>query len=159
METIGGRIKTLRNRREWSLEKLGREMGTAIGRKTPFSGEVVRLYEENVNRPSPKARSALAKVFGVSEQFVEFGPGAPRANETDELSSDERMLVARYRAAAPEWQMTLRTLAALATGDREAANAQIAYAKVPYRPQLTVQEGAKTHYRKRDRTKRQGGKA
>lgn len=94
-------------------------MAKAINKKNAFSGELIRLYEEDINRPSPETRGALAKVFERSEVYMEFGitPGEPTAPSV-EFTADEQALVARYRAADPRWQLSLRLLAALAVEDQ-----------------------------------------
>lgn len=48
-------------------------MATAIGRPEAFTGELIRLYENGKNRPAVEARTALARVFGRSEAYIEFG--------------------------------------------------------------------------------------
>lgn len=73
METIGQRITRLRNAKGWSRPELGRQMAEAIKREKPFSGELIRLYEEDMNKPGDDARLALAKVFERPEVYVEFG--------------------------------------------------------------------------------------
>lgn len=70
VETIGARIRRLREAKGWSRPELGRQM-KAIG--LGVSGEMVRLYEEDKNRPGVDARKALAAVFNLSEAYIEFG--------------------------------------------------------------------------------------
>lgn len=77
-ETIGQRIERLRPAKGWKRPQLGREMAVAIGRKKPFTGELIRLYEIGKNRPKLDARRALAKVFGRDESYIEFGPRTVR---------------------------------------------------------------------------------
>lgn len=48
-------------------------MAHAIGREKPYSGELVRLYEEGTNLPRNEARKALAEAFKVTEAYIEFG--------------------------------------------------------------------------------------
>lgn len=80
MDTIGKRISTLRRLKSWSRPELGRQMAAAIGKKKPFSGELIRLYETGTNEPGNEARRALALVFGKTEAYIEFGEGdAPKA--------------------------------------------------------------------------------
>jgi transcriptional regulator with XRE-family HTH domain len=71
MESMGDRINRLRKAKEWSYRRLAKEMGDAIG--TTFSGEAVRRYEIGKNSPGKDARRALAKVFGKTETYIEFG--------------------------------------------------------------------------------------
>lgn len=73
METIAERIKRLREAKGWSRPELGRQMAIAIGREKPYSGELVRLYEEGENLPRNEARKALAGAFKLSEAYIEFG--------------------------------------------------------------------------------------
>lgn len=73
VETFGQRIARLRNSKGWKRPELGRQMQKAVGRKEPFTGEAVRLYELDKTRPGDDARKALALVFNVSEQYIEFG--------------------------------------------------------------------------------------
>lgn len=73
VETIGQRITRLRNAKGWSRPELGRQMAEAIKREKPFSGELIRLYEEDTNKPGDDARLALAKVFDRPEVYLEFG--------------------------------------------------------------------------------------
>lgn len=118
VETIGERIKRLRIAKGWSRPELGRQMAAKVGRKKAFAGELIRLYEEDTNRPSVEARLALAKVFERNEVYIEFGVSAEQAQAGPEFTSQERDLIARYRAADPRWQLSLRLLAALATEDQ-----------------------------------------
>lgn len=48
-------------------------MAQSLKRDKPFTGEVIRLYEENTNRPGKDARRALAMVFDRTETYIEFG--------------------------------------------------------------------------------------
>lgn len=93
VETIGQRITRLRNGKDWSRPELGRQMAAALGRKKPFSGELIRLYEEDINRPSVEARQALAKVFSKAEQYIEFGsaPGAAHVGESLPAEYDSKI--------------------------------------------------------------------
>lgn len=72
VETIGQRVKKLRTAKGWSRPKLGKLMGKAIQRE-PFSGELIRLYEMDKNRPGKDAARALASVFSKSEQYIMYG--------------------------------------------------------------------------------------
>lgn len=56
-------------------------MAAAIDRKKPFTGELIRLYELDENRPPPDARRALAKVFDKTESYIEFGDSKQEARE------------------------------------------------------------------------------
>jgi transcriptional regulator with XRE-family HTH domain len=120
-KTIAERILRLRNSKTWSRPELGRELASAIGKKKPYSGEAVRRWEEGLDQPGRKARAALAKVFGLSEAYIEFGPAtASRVTQVQEqqaqpyhLTDEERSLIASYRRADPRWRLSLRLLAAL----------------------------------------------
>lgn len=90
-------------------------MAKAIGRNEPFSGEVIRLYEAEINSPGADARAALAKVFARSEAYIQFGVDSGTKPDAQDFTSEERTLIERYRAADPRWQLSLRTLAAIAT--------------------------------------------
>lgn len=83
METIGKRISRLRAEKGWSRPELGRRMAQALKRAKPFSGEVVRLYEEGENSPGKDARRALAAVFERTEAYMEFGD-SPQAKRLEE---------------------------------------------------------------------------
>lgn len=48
-------------------------MAKAIGRREVYSGEVVRLYETEKNRPGHEAKKALAIVFDKPEAYIEYG--------------------------------------------------------------------------------------
>lgn len=80
-------------------------MAKAIGRKQPFSGEVVRLYEEGLNSPGKDARRALASALGRDEQYIEFGdapqarqPAAPYGDDEDRArDAREGILLHLYR--------------------------------------------------------------
>lgn len=68
-------------------------MAKALSREKPFSGEVVRLYEEDKNRPGPQARRALAKVFEKDEAYIEFGESRPAVRQEQahyDISDDAR---------------------------------------------------------------------
>lgn len=73
METIGQRITRLRNAKDWSRPELGRHMATAIGKDKPFSGEAIRRYENDIDRPGRAALAALTKVFNRDGAFIEYG--------------------------------------------------------------------------------------
>lgn len=92
MDTIGQRIARLRKLKGWSRPELGRQMAKAIARKKPFSGELIRLYEEGENEPGKEARRALAAVFGKDEAYIEFGQHAG-ASATVARSPDARYSV------------------------------------------------------------------
>lgn len=106
MESMGDRIRRLRESKDWSYRRLGREMGAAIG-AGEFSGEAVRRYEIGKNRPGKDARRALAKVFGKTEQYIEWGASGDSQENADpllqqllrlfgELSPDGRHAVLGY---------------------------------------------------------------
>lgn len=111
-ETMGGRIARLRTAKGWSRPELGRQMAAALKRDKPFSGEAVRLYEEDKNDPGREARRALALVFGRSESFIEFGdsPSIPatqaRQPEGEYRSVSQRALdvARRFDLLSPECQ-------------------------------------------------------
>lgn len=48
-------------------------MAKAVQREKPFTGEVIRLYEEDKHKPGKAARTALAAVFDRDEFYIEFG--------------------------------------------------------------------------------------
>ncbi len=87
METIGRRIAALRNLKGWSRPELGSRMAAAVGREKPFSGEVIRLSEEDLNAPGVDARRALAKVFDRSEIYIQFGATAVSNTPQHEVST------------------------------------------------------------------------
>lgn len=70
---MGQRITRLRHAKGWKRPELGRRMAKAIGRPKPYTGEQIRRYEIDKDRPPPAARKALALVFDRSEQYIEFG--------------------------------------------------------------------------------------
>lgn len=84
METIGKRIERLRIAKGWSRPELGRRMAVALERKTPFSGELVRLYEIGKNAPGKDARRALAAVFDKTEAYMEFGDTGQTKHRAEE---------------------------------------------------------------------------
>lgn len=107
-ESIGGRIARLRGLKGWSRPELGRQMAKAIGRAKPYTGEQVRLYEIDKNKPPPEARRALALVFGKNEPYIEFGdtsqkqrvaePGGADYNDPDRArNAREGILLHLYR--------------------------------------------------------------
>lgn len=55
-------------------------MAQALKRDEPFTGEVIRLYETDKNRPGKDARLALALVFERTESFIEFGELSPTSS-------------------------------------------------------------------------------
>lgn len=141
VETIGKRIERLRNAKGWSRPELGRQMATAIGKPKPFSGEMIRLYEQGENRPGVEARTALAKVFGKTDAYIEFGitPNPAPANALrepgvryDALPEEERQLLERYRRSPPRWQLSMRLLAMVAAEDMDevAGSVNVVLAKV-----------------------------
>lgn len=111
VETIGERIARLRNAKGWSRPELGRQMALALQRKKPFSGEVVRLYEEDENRPGKEARRALALVFQRSESYLEFGDSpqrhkaaSPTAAYAVPQNAREEIALELFRGLTPEQQ-------------------------------------------------------
>lgn len=107
MESVGDRIERLRTAKGWSRPELGRQMSKAIGKKQAFSGEVIRLYESDKNKPGKDARRALAAVFGKSESYIEFGSTGDAPGSVDpmfeqltrlygELSDDSKHAVIGY---------------------------------------------------------------
>ena len=76
-------------------------MADAIRRAKPYTGEQIRRYETDVDRPPPDARRALARVFSKSEAFMEFGEAHERAHAAQQTSasysgiSDEALEIAR----------------------------------------------------------------
>lgn len=101
METIGKRIERLREAlglkegKDVSRPELGRRMALAIGRRRasgeldPYSGETVRRYEIDKDRPGIDATKALAAVFKVTEAEIVYG----KQNITQQS-------VAEYRAVS-----------------------------------------------------------
>lgn len=100
-------------------------MAKSLSRLKPFSGEVVRLYEEGKNEPGKDARRALAAVFEKSESYIEFGD-ATQGRRTEQTAADydveaqaiaknarEEMLLELFRGLTPEQQRetTLKILA------------------------------------------------
>jgi transcriptional regulator with XRE-family HTH domain len=110
-ETIGKRIERLRIGKGWSRPQLGREMAKAIGRKSAFTGELIRLYEQGKNRPRSEARRALSEVFGKGEQYIEFGESG--AHETREPAE------ARYDHLAPDVERLIRAFSWLTTDQQK----------------------------------------
>lgn len=107
MESVGDRIERLRTAKGWSRPELGRQMSKAIGKKTAFSGEVIRLYEGDKNEPGKAALRALAAAFGKSEPYILFGStgDAPASEDPmfaqltrlyGELSDDSKHAVIGY---------------------------------------------------------------
>lgn len=68
-----------------SQVNLGKAMAQAIGRSDPYSAEAVRRYEKELDSPGKEARRALAKVFGKTEQYIEFGQSSEAPENADPL--------------------------------------------------------------------------
>jgi hypothetical protein len=68
-------------------------MAKAVSKKKPFSGELIRLYETDTNRPSPDARRALAKVFDRTEQYIEFGDAPQSESKVKQAAAEYRVSV------------------------------------------------------------------
>lgn len=105
-------------------------MATATDRPKPFSGESIRRYEEGIDEPGNAARAALAKVFGKSEQYIEFGDSSQKAKQPEAKyngqhgmdSPDVVRLVKAFAWLMPEEQVTLlRDLEAKAMTNRQIA--------------------------------------
>lgn len=104
-------------------------MAWVIERKEPFSGEMVRLYEEGKNRPSVAARTALALVFNLSESEIEFGKqDVARQPAAEYRSVSERALdvARRFDQLSPACQAHVSAQidllkATLGNGDRQRA--------------------------------------
>lgn len=114
MESIHSRIKSLRDAKGLSQEALGDLVGVKY--------QSVQEWErENGTAPSRKRMADVAKALGVTVSQLVTGE-APQAQQPsaayEAFSNDERALIARYRAADPRWQLSLRLLAALATADQ-----------------------------------------
>lgn len=73
METMGQRIKRLREAKEWSRARLGREMAIQTGRETAYTGELVRQYELDATDPPADARRGLALALGREESYILYG--------------------------------------------------------------------------------------
>lgn len=89
-------------------------MASALKRPKPFSGEVVRLYEEDQNRPGKEARRALALALGVEESYIEFGTGQTHKAEQRAASyaiapqsAAEEMILELFRGLTREQQREL----------------------------------------------------
>lgn len=79
-------------------------MAARVGRKDPFSGETIRQYEEGVIQPGKVARRALALVFEVSEQYIEFGGRSELGPAVDPMLDQ---LVMFYRQLSDDSKHTL----------------------------------------------------
>lgn len=88
-------------------------MAKALGRKKPFSGELIRLYENHKNRPRGQARKALALVFGKSEEYIEFGDATKnrleqgQAHYETEPTAREQILLILFRGLLQDQQKRL----------------------------------------------------
>lgn len=105
-------------------------MATVIGRDKPFTGELVRLYEEGKNRPGADARMALALVFNLTESEIEFGKqDVARQPPAEYRSISERAIdvAKRFDQLSPECQehvshqINLLKAASPGNGDRARA--------------------------------------
>lgn len=124
METIGKRIERLRGSKSWSRPELGRQMAKAVGRPKPFSGESIRRYEECIDEPGNAARAALAKVFGKSEQYIEFGESSatsPKKHSSIDSPEVERLVKAFGWLMDDERKALLTDLEAKALTNRQIA--------------------------------------
>lgn len=104
MDSIHKRIKRLREDKGLSQEALGALVGVKY--------QSVQEWErEKGTAPSRKRMEDVAKALGVSVTKLLFGD-ADQVQEPaaayEQFSSDERALIARYRAADPRWQLSLR---------------------------------------------------
>jgi transcriptional regulator with XRE-family HTH domain len=112
MESIHQRIKRLREAKGLSQEALAKLAGVTY--------QSVQEWERaDGTAPTRKRQAKVAAALGITVQELVVGPSAATAAEPaaeyGEFSQDERSLIARYRAADPRWQLSLRLLAALAT--------------------------------------------
>lgn len=112
METIHRRIKRLREAKGLSQEALAKLVGVSY--------QSVQEWEsDDGTAPSRKRQEKVAAALGVTVAELMVGGAVQEAAPTSaEFTPDERALIARYRAADPRWQLSLRLLAALATEDQ-----------------------------------------
>lgn len=111
MKSIGKRIEELRKLESLSRPELGRRMAKAIGRDTPFSGEVVRLYEKGTHKPGHDARTALAKVFKRTEAYIEFGDEG--ATKIQQQETGPSYTASALEALSPQEQIMLHLFSGL----------------------------------------------
>jgi hypothetical protein len=92
-------------------------MAEYLGKKKPFRGETIRLYEIGRNNPGKAARSAIAALFELSEAFIEFGaPGSPEKPSARELSPLQEKLLDRFDLMQkPEQRALVEVLGKLLT--------------------------------------------
>jgi transcriptional regulator with XRE-family HTH domain len=73
-----------------------------------ITAEAIRQYENDEAKPKPHVRAALAKVYGVSEEAVEFGrEQATAAGGATGLHAREEILIELYRGLFPLQQADL----------------------------------------------------
>lgn len=161
METIGKRIARLRTAKGWKRPELGRQMAQVIDRATPFSGEVIRLYEEDINEPGADARRALALVFDRSEMYIEFGAtetGSSTASTTARQPaatynvSEAALEVARgYDQLSPQCQEHVRRQIELLRGADDSSGRRRAVQQDVWIKRETIRSGARSKKQKRVR--------
>ena len=104
-ETMGQRIQKLRQYRKWTSQRLAVEVGVDC--------TTVRRWEDDRFPPKDKSLKALAKVFGVTEQFLLFGEGTACASCIDvsgllvtQIAISNMVLILSLRFVAQ--QLTMR---------------------------------------------------
>jgi transcriptional regulator with XRE-family HTH domain len=99
MNTIGKKIKKLRNDRKMTQQELADEIGV--------SESTVSLYESDTRKPSFKALSRIAKVFDVTEAFF---LNAEESNNGEIKNENIRMAARNMEKLSDADVQTINTL-------------------------------------------------
>jgi transcriptional regulator with XRE-family HTH domain len=74
---LGAKIRTCREQRDWTQDRLGREVHT--------TGDFIGKCERGVRVPGPKVCEKLDEVFGTGDYFAEHAPYARQSLAPDWL--------------------------------------------------------------------------
>lgn len=80
MDTVGERIKYLRNCKRLSQDEFGKRMG--------FSKQIVSNYENNLSKPSYEFLNKLVSEFNTNLNWLIANQGAVYINAPEELSPE-----------------------------------------------------------------------
>lgn len=93
---IHQQIKTARERKQWSMERLAKEISNAEGLKKELAWQTVQQWENGTSAPKRTRIELVKQLLDIEDRKPATAPPAPGAR-FDELSSDERDLIGYWR--------------------------------------------------------------
>jgi transcriptional regulator with XRE-family HTH domain len=98
---LGARLKGVRERKRLSQADVAQLLGEALGKPLPASR--IGNYEQGTRLPSPIDVAILAALLGTTEGYL-YG-------FEDDISQDERALLAKYRLTDERGKKTIQGIA------------------------------------------------